>query len=177
MLRKLTLLFVVALASFGACQDIPIQAPPSELSEVAWFIGEWSGKETYHFEQTPTQGDAKVSSKMALGGRYVHSMHEMNVGETKMEGMHMLTYDPDEKKWKGFWFDSTASGMMEMNGTVKDGVLEMISEPTAMPGTAEKMIMRATWTKKSDTEMTFLLEMKQGESWGKMIEGTYKKAA
>ena len=99
----------------------------------------------------------------------------MNVGGMKIEGRHLMTYDPAKKDWGGWWFESMAPGAMEMHGTADAKMVRLTSGPTPVPGMPEPQVFRSTWTKTGARTAHFVLEMKTGETWTKSIVGDFKR--
>jgi hypothetical protein len=113
---------------------------------------------------------------MAVGGRYVQSNATISMGTMgSIEGTMMSTYDPDAKMYRAWWFDNTSSIGMEFTGELKGEVITFTSKPTNLPGMGET-VMRATYTRKSDSELNFKLEMKQGDTFTPLMQGDYKKS-
>ena len=173
-LLSILILCICAVSSFA--QEMMQPIPKKELEAVSFFAGDWTGKETFTMGPgNASEGKSTVSGKIVLGGRYISSTHKMMIGSgQEMQGMHMLTYDLDKKKYLGYWFDSAAPGIMEMEGELKGSTLQMISKPTEMPGMG-KVVFRATWTLKGKKDLHFTLEMAEGDKWNKMIEGNYTR--
>jgi hypothetical protein len=149
--------------------------PPKEMSLAAFLLGNWTGSMTFYDQGKTTKSTGTIVGKRALGGRYVSSDHTYRMGGMTMTGMHLLTYDPSEKAWKAWWFDSAAPGAMELTGDFSGNKLVMTSKPTPIPGMPNPASFRATWVKVSAKKLDFTLEMKGGETWGKVIVGSYSK--
>jgi hypothetical protein len=170
-------LLLAAAVTFA--QEMMPMAPPKELKRVeSWFVGKWTStsKMSDMGQGMSTMKGNSVGMKV-LGGMYIQQNHSMNMGKMgKMSGMYIMTYDPAKKQYIAWWYDSSAPGQMEMSGNFQGDKLIMISKPTPIPGMAEPAIMRATWQKKPGNKIQFVLEMKQGDKWGKMMESDYKKS-
>lgn len=176
-MMKLTTALVMTLTMcLTFAQDMPDMKPPAEIKQAAFLLGEWSGELTFfEMDGTTNKSMGHISSKMTLGGRFVSSTFKTTVpGMGEMEGLQLLAYDSDVKKWHAWWYDNMSSSAMVFRGTIENGKLFMVSDPTPMPGMGD-VVMRALWEKKSDTEVFFRLEMKIGDDWMKLIECTYKK--
>lgn len=172
-MKRLAILPLLLIASFGLSQEMMMPLPTAELKAIEWLNGDFKGDLTFSFGGEATKGSGTVKAAMTLNGRYSRAMHTYTMAPNtpEMEGMHMLTYNPDKKKYVATWFDGAGPGSIEMVGDLKDNVLQLTG-PAEMMG--QKMNMRATYSKK-DGGFGFLLEMEQGGSWMKLIEGTFKK--
>ena len=164
-------------ASAFAGQGMQIPPPPKELAKANFFVGKWAGPmKLYGMGSAPMTVKGSMSGKKTLDNRYIQSMHLMDMGKSgKMEGMHLLSYDPMKKQFMAFWFDSSAPGVMEMAGNFQGNQLIMVSKPTEIPGMPAPMVMRATWTKVSNSKLTFKLQSKDGDKWTPMIEADFRK--
>jgi hypothetical protein len=164
-------------ASAFAGQGMQMPPPPKELSKASFFMGKWVGTEKVHgMGGSPVAAKGSMTGKKMLDNRYIQSMHTMDMGKAgKMEGMHLLSYDSMKKQFMAYWFDSSSPGVMEMSGNFQGNQLVMISKPTEIPGMPAPMVMRATWTKVSNSKLTFKLDSKDGAKWVPMIEGSYRK--
>ena len=144
---------------------------PAELKEVDYMTGHWEGD--------MTMGEMKMKAKMdcdkVLGGRYIQQMHKYSgQGSPEMSGMMLLSYDENAKNWIGWWYDSTATGTLEMKGALDAGTITLTSQPTEMPGMG-KVVMRSIWTKVSDTHMKLKVEMQSGTEWTTFVTADMTK--
>jgi hypothetical protein len=175
-----TLAIAAVLAAVVAAQAQPQMdmKPPPEMQKVAWMVGEWKGNMKMHMPgmDQPMDSASTISARMGVGGRYlvVNFMSAMgDMGAT--EHMELITYDPAQKKWVCWGFDSVAPGTMESSGDLMGNKMVVTSKPMTMPG-GPPDTFRTTVTKKSDTEFDFLLEHKVNDAWTSMIEGTFTKS-
>jgi len=177
-MKRFVVLASVLLGSMAmAGQGMRLPPPPAELGKVAFFAGKWTGNlKVYGMGQTPVACKATLLGKKTLDNRYYQTNHTMDMGKMgKMEGMHLLSYDPMKKQYKAFWFDSSVPSVMEMSGNFQGNTLIMVSKPTEVPGMPAPMIMRTTFVKKSNSAYDFKLEAKEGDKWSPMIVGGYRK--
>lgn len=168
-----TLLLCLSAPLFAQETMAPV---PDEMKQTDYLVGHWEGT-----MKMPTGPGTDMSMKgtidvdKVLGGRYVREMHKFTGGGMgDMSGMLMLTYDPVAKNWSGWWFDSTAPGAMEMAGQQTGNATVMTSKPTKMAGQTD-MVMRSTWTKLSDTKVSFKLEIQEGDKWTVFMSGDFEK--
>lgn len=173
-MKRIAVLLLIIASSFGFSQEMIPPLPTAELKAVEFLNGNFKGDLSFSFGPETTKGTGSIKSEMVIGGRFNRAMHTYNMGEgmPTMEGMQMLTFDPGKKKYVSQWYDSTGPGAMEMTGDLKDGTLTLVG---SMEAEGQKMTMRATYKKTSDG-FSFLLEMQQGTTWQKLMEGAYKKA-
>jgi hypothetical protein len=162
---------------FARAQDDAMMQPvPDEMKLVSFMTGHWEAKLKMTWGPEPVEGTGTSHGEMVLDGRYVRSMHTYSPpGMPPMTGMHVMTFDPAQKKWVAWWFDSTSPGALEMSGDLVGDTLTMVSKPTEMPGMPGPFVMRTTWKKASDTRYSFKLEMQQGDQWSTLMEGDYVK--
>ncbi|MCW5943425.1 MAG: DUF1579 family protein [Fimbriimonadaceae bacterium] len=176
-MNKLTLILlaVLALGSVALGQDPSALAPPKEMAALDWILGKWSG--THSFVEPggkASKSKAVIVFDKYLGKRFVRGTFSGTISGMKMEGVHLTTFDPQSKSWKGWWFDSFESGVMEVDGTLKNGVLTQISKPIDMPGQGPQTF-RSTYSRVDARHLKFRLEVKSGEGWTTMMEGAYTK--
>jgi len=169
----LVLAFVTPCVAQKSPKDSP---PPAELKMADFMLGEWS--ETEHEEVAGKRVEItfRLSISKALGDRYLLVKHFHNMpGEPDVEGMHMLTFDPEKKLWRAWWFLSTEATATELSGVFEGDKLVMESKPSQMPGMTGDQSFRSSWRKTAEKGLHFTLDFKQGDSWVKMIDRTYVK--
>lgn len=171
---KNVLIVIAVLASCGSMGQEMDMTPPKELQSVAFMLGTFRGTETYTFGGPPEKGTAVIRSAKGVGGRYIVGNHSSKSKSMTMEGMHMLTYDKEMKKYRAWWFDNASSYAMELSGSLKGNTLTMTSTPTPMPG-MEPAVFRASWTKTGPRKVKFVLQMQQGTAWVTAMEGNYSR--
>jgi hypothetical protein len=91
-------------------------------------------------------------------------------GRKPTDTRHFISYDKPSGKYTAWWFNDTSTRPTEFTGDLSENKLVLTSTP-AGPGP----VMRATYESPSDSTLTFLLEMKQGETWTKLFLTTYSK--
>lgn len=166
---------MLVLGSVAAAQNAADLAPPKELANLDWILGKWTGSHTFAEPGgKASRSKADMTFDRYLAKRFVRGSFSGVVGGMKMEGVHLTTYDPNSKSWKGWWFDSIESGVMEVDGTLKNGVLTQVSKPIEMPGMGPQTY-RTTYTKVDARHLKFKLEVKSGAGWTTMMEGSYTK--
>lgn len=170
----LAVLFAVAFAQEGM-MGAPV--PEKELKAVEFLNGNWEGTDTFHeMDGSKQKVKTVIKASRVVGGRFIQSVHSMKMENMPepMEGMMMLTYDTEGKLYRGYWFDSTGGKAMEMTGNFI-GEKFVLTGSAEFPGAPTPFKMKASWTKKSDTHVEFLLEMDADGKWMTVIEGDYKR--
>lgn len=175
-MKWLTVFVALAATSAWAGQGMMNPPAPKEFKKVAFFGSKWSGTEKMPGMGVDKPVKATMNGKVVLGAKYAETFHTADMGKMgKMEGLHLISYDPLKKKYIAFWFDSSMPGVMEMAGDFQGNKLIMVSKPTEVPGMPAPLIMKATWELKGTKNLTFLLESKEGDKWVPMIQGNFKK--
>lgn len=172
--------WIVALllcSAVWAGAQAPDMSPPKEMKDMAWYVGEWTGEMKLYMpgsnDAMSAKGTMKVS--MALGGRFVRAEHTYDMpGMGQMTGLDLTTYNPATKEWHTHWFDSMSVSPMHFVGKREGDKTVAICKGYEMEGMG-KTDYRATYSRVSDSKTTFVLEMKMGDSWSKLMEATYTK--
>ncbi len=170
--------WIVCMAVAGcmgaaAAQEMDM-TPPAEMKEMAWLLGDWKGEMTFTFGEQPVKSTSKAKTTMGVGGRYVVSHQTYDMMGSAMGGLLLLTYDTEKKKWAFWWYDQMSAFPLEFTGDFTNGKLVGTSKPAPMPGMGE-LVYRATYEKRSDGKVGFVLETQTGDSWVTLIEGAYEK--
>ncbi len=101
---QLVFLGVALLTTPAFSADPPLDSPEQKVLD-KW-VGKW--QTTYKMSIAGVISDktvtAEVTAKRILGGRYVQETSEHS---DKNSGMFILTYDPEQKRYRGWWFSST----------------------------------------------------------------------
>jgi len=168
-------LLVAAIGVVAWAQDLAPKPAP-ELAKIDYWVGDWTATlKTSFMGQTGTM-KSNVTYKKVLGGLHLQGMHEYIMDPSmKMTGMHVISYDAANKHWVSYWFDQSEPGAMEMTGPFDGDKIVMVSKPTKTQSMPGEIVMRASYIKKSAKSMEFKLEMKEGDKWAPMMEGTYTK--
>lgn len=172
-MKRIITVVALLVAGLAVSQDMA-PVPKDELRAVDFLMGKANADLTFTFGGTAMKGPGNWDAKLTLGGRFIQSAHTYSMEGQTVEGLHLLTYDAAKKKYVGWWYDSSAPTAMRMEGDLKDGTLVLVSEPVELPGMPGKTTMRATYAGK-DGKVGFALEMRQGDAWVKLIEGTYTR--
>lgn len=164
----------------AACVVVPSVAqemgPPVELKKLEWFLGEWTGKVKYTFPgEDPTEGE--MAFKNEREANFLKSTSKFKMMGTDFVEIGYIAYNAKDKCYCSWTFTNFAPLPRIEHGTLDGDTVTFVSEPweVGMPG--GPTTGRATLKKKSDKEMTFTLEFKEGDKWNKVGEGTFTKKA
>jgi len=176
MKRLLSVLVICATASFGQQPAPPPQPAPSPLDALAFMKGDWAGKQNFNNPDGPAMaGDATDHVAIGIGGRYLcETLSTTMPGRKPTDSRHFISFDKQAGTYAAWWFNDTGTGTRptEFTGELSENKLVLTSK-SAGPGA----VLRATYESPSKNTLTFLLEMKQGESWMKLFLTTYTKSA
>ena|SRR5579863_4174585 len=168
-----TLLFACAdVLAWGQQQSPPPPANP--LNNLAFMTGDWSGKQNFETGGGPTMvGDATDRVEICIAGKYLCEMLSTTLpGRKPTDTRHFISYDKASGKYTAWWFNDTSTHPTLLTGDLSGNKL-VLSSDSAGAGP----VLRATYETPSEGKLTFLLEMKAGESWTKLFLTTYSKAA
>jgi hypothetical protein len=171
---KFLLCFLVAISSaltFGQ-QQAPQQ--PDGLNGLSWMEGDWSGTQNFNTNGGPAMaGDATDRIEVGIKGKYLCEMLSTTLpGRKPTDTRHFISYDSQSAHYTAWWFNDTSNRPTELSGELTNRKLVLISNPSA-PGP----VLRATYESPAEGKLTFLLEMKMGESWTQLFLTTYSKTA
>ena len=173
------LLFASMIGIAHAQQGMDL-TPPPEMSAVNFLVGNFKGNVNFYYGDQKSSGHCTAKSEKVLNGRYMHTMISYDMpmpggSPMKMEGMHVLTFDPAAKQFVSYWFDGSVSYAMHSTGNIDaNGKLVLVSDPTPMSPGGPTGVMRSTWWK-TDNGVAFSLETQQGDKWMPLMDGVFTK--
>lgn len=144
-MRTMALLAAAVLVTQTAAQDgPPVAKPGPEHKILANMEGTWD---------TVMKADGKEHKGVAvykaeLGGLWITSTFESEMGKEKYYGRGMDTYDAKRKVYVGYWFDSMSATPMKLEGTLDPKTKKLTLKGEA-PGLDGKP---ATWTSVTETK-------------------------
>jgi hypothetical protein len=172
---KVRQLLVVGLAVFGlGIAQEPQMAPAPELKKLEWFLGEWNGKVKWSMPGMDATEET-MSFKNEWEGQFIKSSSVMSMSGTKMTEVGYIGWNPKTKKYDNYTFTNFAPTPRIEHGELDGDKMTFTSDPWDVMETP--VVGRATVTRKSPTELAFLLEFKMGDAWQKVAEGAFKKKA
>ena len=166
----LVVLTLVAIPSFA---DDPPAGPPAELSQLAYFSGDWScigmAFETPFGPEHPTEAD--VSARMAVGGWWQHLSYDEKTTDRNPMPVHamiVMGYDADKAQFVGNCFDSFGQHCVQYSSGWNGD--ELVFEGHSSMGDTG---VRDTFTKIGQSRLTHLFEMQSPDgTWMKMDKET-----
>lgn len=173
-MKRLSMLFVVgALGLMVGSPDLRAgqapQPPAPELKKLQFLAGKWTTKgKMFAPGQPPSDWTSSEVADWGLGGRYLRTISKVDLpGLGPDEALELVGYDSNAKVYR-FW--RFASG--EESPTVAEGNFEGKKLVLTSKGGETVPTFRITWEPREKTSVYFLLEMKMGDKFEKMLEGT-----
>jgi hypothetical protein len=160
----------VAVLAFGdrtQAQELPKPGP--EFKVLKQMVGTWDV--TMKFGDNESKGTMKY--KMELGGLWLVSSLESDLGGQKFYGKGLDTYDAQKKKYVGYWFDSMGTTPLIMEGTY-DNAKKTLTLAGKGPGQAGKVTTWRSVTRMLDPD-TVAMSMYVGGGDEPMFSVTYKR--
>ena len=169
---KLILCVLIVGAAAMAFSQQQTAASPDPLNSLSFMKGDWAGKQNFDTGGgKPMIGDATDRIEIGIGGRYLCEMLSTTLpGRKPTDTRHFISYDRQSGKFTAWWFNDTATHPSEFTGEVSGNKLVLTSNSSG-PGPA----LRATYESPSENALTYLLEMKEGETWTKLFLTTYSR--
>jgi hypothetical protein len=169
---KLIVCFLTLCAAAMSHGQQQSPSSPDGLNSLSFMRGDWAGKQNFDTGGGPPMvGEAIDRIEIGIAGKYLCEMLSTTIpGRKPTDTRHFISYDKPSGKYTAWWFNDTSTRPTEFTGDLSENKLVLTSTP-AGPGP----VMRATYESPSDSTLTFLLEMKQGETWTKLFLTTYSK--
>lgn len=168
---KIIVCALLALAfslSLGQQHDLK---PAEALQNLAFLKGEWSGQQVFDTGGgAQMTGTATNSIADGIQGHYLCEMLSTTLpGRKPTDTRHFISYDPEAKLYRAWWFTDTSTAPLEFDGTLTGNKLVLMSK-----GPESRPQMRATY-EVAGGKFTYMLEMKRGEDWVHLFTTTYTK--
>ena len=158
------------LSAFSQQQSKPAAA--DGLSGLAFMEGDWVGQQDFNTRGGPAMvGAATDNIAVCIEAKYVCEMLSTTLPNRKpTDTRHFISFDKQTGKYMAWWFNDTSVQPMALTGDVSGGKLVLLSDASA-----GGPVLRATYERTPEDKLTFLLEMKEGNSWTKLFLTTYGK--
>jgi Protein of unknown function (DUF1579) len=172
-LMKFLVSFLFAVSSalaFGQQQDVQ---PADALSKLSFMQGDWTGKQDFNTGSEPAMvGDASDRIEMGIANKYLcETLSTTLPGRKPTDTRHFISYDRQSQKYTAWWFNDTSYHPTQLSGELAGNKLVLMMSDSSAPGP----VLRATYENPSADKLTFLLEMKSGETWTRLFLTTYSK--
>ena len=171
---RLIVCLLIACASVSACgqQQGPSPAQANPFDQLSFMRGDWTGKQDFNNEGGPAMvGNATDRIDLCIAGKYLCEILSTTLpGRKPTDTRHFISYDKQSGKYTAWWFNDTSTRPSDFTGDLTGGKLVLTSNPSG-PGP----LMRATYESPRVDTLTFMLEMKIGDTWTKLFVSTYSK--
>ena len=164
--------WLLVCASGVSIGQQPAQPVPSGLDGLAFMKGDWAGKQNFNNPGGPAMvGDATDRIEIGVGGRYLcETLSTTMPGRQPTDTRHFISFDKQAGTYMAWWFNDTATHPTEFTGELSENKLVLTSRSSG-----QGPVLRATYESPSKGTLTFLLEMKMGESWTRLFLTTYSR--
>jgi len=176
-LALLLALMTTGIASMGRASA---QGPTAEHQALASEIGVWDAETKFWMApDAPPIASKAFETNTMLGGLWLISEFEGDLGGMPFHGRGQFGYDPVAKKFVGTWIDSMNPHLSVMEGSMDatGKILTMMSkgrDPRSEKETLTKMVTTYLDEDHKTFEMLSPVEGKEGE-WWKMMEIDYTR--
>jgi hypothetical protein len=181
-MKKLAL--TALFATFWASSAVVAQVPefPQPQKEHEWlqkFVGEWTSESKASMGPgvPEMQCKGKIKSRM-LGGFWLISDNEGDMGGVKISAVQTIGYDAEKKKYVGTWIDSMMNHMWKYEGTVDESgkKLTLEAEGPDMANPGKTALYRDIYEFKSNDELAISSEMQGADGkWIVFMTGKAKR--
>lgn len=151
-------LVVAGVSSVAQAQDFfPKPGPEHEL------LKKWAGTWDTTMKMMGMESKGVATYKMDLGGLWLTSTFEGDLGGAKFSGRGLDSYDAGKKKYVGVWIDSMSTSPMLMEGTFDKATKRqtMIGDGPGMDGKPVKFKAVSEWV--DDDTVNFSMYMGDGK--------------
>lgn len=171
-----TMLGALMLALSAAMASAQMPGPSDEIKKLDWMLGEWTGSVKWNLPEMPEM-TAAMTVKTDWDGNFLRSTSSSDMGGMAITESCYIGWDPGAKRYTMWTFTNFGQMPRIEHGNLDGDKLVTVSEPwdVGMPG--GPTVSRVAMHKKSATEMTFILEFKNGDKWDKVGEGSFSKKA
>ncbi|HMS54764.1 MAG TPA: hypothetical protein PKA27_05140 [Fimbriimonadaceae bacterium] len=161
----------MVVASVAGSQE-PVQ-PAAELKKHDFYIGKWSG--TIEWTMPGMEGKQEMTMVYSWEGPFMKATSEMTSNGQKILETGYMYWDAAKKQFTMNTYTNFAATPRIEHGKEEGNKLVMISEPWDIGMPTGALVSRSTLTKKSNSEVDFVLEFKMGDAFTKVAGATFKK--
>jgi len=193
---SLLLTLVLAVPAVAAPQDKPMAAsaapamdamteaymkaasPGPQHERLAKMVGHWTTQTKMWMDPSkpPQESTGTMDSAMALGGRYLVSIHRGQMMGMAFEGHELDGYDNVSGRYVGAWIDNMGTGVMSLTGDLDaSGKVMTMTGEIVDPLTHKKMTYKGVSTHVDDDTFRYDSYMVDGGKEVKVMEMTGKR--
>jgi hypothetical protein len=171
MMKFLVSVLLLVSGAFAFGQQPSVQ-PADALGKLSFMQGDWIGKQDFNTNGGPAMvGDATDNVEMGIANKYLCERLSTTLpGRKPTDTRHFISYDAKAQKYTAWWFNDTAYHPTALTGDLVGNKLVLMSDASA-PGP----LLRATYDSPAAGTLTYMVEMKNGDSWTKLFLTTYSK--
>ena len=169
---KFMVCLIATLGVLSAMGQQPPKPAADGLNALSFMAGDWSGQQDFNNQNGAKMvGDATDNIAICIKEKYICEMLSTTLPNRKpTDTRHFISFDKETGKYTAWWFNDTSVRPTALTGDVSGNKLVLTSDASS-PGP----VLRATYELTPENKLTFLLEMKQGDSWTKLFLTTYAK--
>ena len=170
-MKAFVYVLLAASSAFGVAQQ-PAISPADALNKIAFLQGDWAGKQDFNTNGGPAVvGEATDQIQLGIANRYLCEMLSTTMpGGHPTDTRHFISFDAKTQKYTAWWFNDTSTHPSVLTGDLTGNKLVLMSDASAAGP-----VLRATYESPTDGKLTFLLEMKMGDSWTRLFLTTYSR--
>jgi hypothetical protein len=157
------MLVVASLGTFASAQG-----PGKEHAELKKLEGKW----TAVMKMEGGEFEAKCDFKMVLGGMWLESTMEADLGGLQFTGKGLDSYDPVKQEYTAVWVDSMNGAPMLMTGKKVDNVMTLVGEGPGPSGVAK---YKSVTTYETADKMNFQMFTVDGDTETEMMTVIYTR--
>ncbi len=172
-----TLTLIAAAFIINPIQDPSMFAPPVELKQLAFMVGDWKSEGTGMGADPsqPMKIKGSASCKVSMDRWFEWNTKDDMEGFGQMTGKFMVTFNDTKKQFEGIWFDSITNYSMRMYGTVKANHLTMLSEEVPSHMGDGNTQYRISYELKTPNHIETKIDSKVQGEFVNMLTHQYKK--
>jgi hypothetical protein len=176
MMKLLVSVLLLVGSAFASGQHAGVQPvgvkPADALDKLIFMQGDWAGHQDFNTNGGPAMvGDVTDKVEMGIANKYLCEMLSTTLpGRKPTDTRHFISFDAKTQKYTAWWFNDTSYHPTALTGELTGSKLVLMSDASA-PGP----VLRATYESPAAGTLTYMVEMKNGDSWTKLFLSTYTK--
>lgn len=158
--------FVVASAA-----SAQFATPAKEISDLKWMVGTWETKGT--FSMMGQEMEMTMEWTVTMEGPFIKGVSKQTIMGMDVMETSYLYYDAAKKELVMNSYTNLSDSPRVERGKAEANQVLLFSDPWMVMG--NEMQSRSLLKKVSADEMSFKLEMKNGDSWDLASESVFKR--